>query len=230
MAEHAYTAGAMPPRHAVHRRERPRGAAGPLGLAGVCIAALALVWVIAELIPAVQLKDAVALHDFTLLSRPRVDGPANFLLHLLDPLQFVLWGTALVAVAIARERPRVALAAAAVMALAPLTSETLKPLLAHPHASVGSVSIGPASWPSGHSTAALALVLAAVLVAPARLRPIVASIGAVFALAVGCSLLILAWHMPSDVLGGYLVATLWTALAVAALRFADRRWPPRVRS
>ena len=48
-----------------------------------------------------------------------------------------------------------------------------------------------------------------------------------FAVAVGCALLILAWHMPSDVLGGYLVAALWTALAVAALRAADRRWPPR---
>jgi len=42
--------------------------------------------------------------------------------------------------------------------------------------------------------------------------------------------LILAWHMPSDVLGGYLVAALWTALAVAALRAADRRWPARVPS
>jgi membrane-associated phospholipid phosphatase len=39
----------------------------------------------------------------------------------------------------------------------------------------------------------------------------------------------LAWHMPSDVLGGYLVATFWTALAVAAVRAADRRWPPGAR-
>jgi membrane-associated phospholipid phosphatase len=197
-------------------------------VAGLCVIALALVWAIAELVPAVQWKDAVALHDFTLLSRPRVDGPALFLLHLLNPLQFVLWGIALMAIALARERPRVALAVGAIMGLAPLTAETLKPLLAHPHVSVGGVYIGAASWPSGHSTAALVLVLSAVLVAPTRLRPLVASIGAVFALAVGCALLILAWHMPSDVLGGYLVASLWAALAVAALRAADRRWPPRV--
>jgi membrane-associated phospholipid phosphatase len=197
-------------------------------VAGLCVIALALVWAIAELVPAVQWKDAVALHDFTLLSRPRVDGPALFLLHLLNPLQFVLWGIALMAIALARERPRVALAVGAIMGLAPLTAETLKPLLAHPHVSVGGVYIGAASWPSGHSTAALVLVLSAVLVAPTRLRPFVASIGAVFALAVGCALLILAWHMPSDVLGGYLVASLWAALAVAALRAADRRWPPRV--
>jgi membrane-associated phospholipid phosphatase len=228
MSERAYMAGAMPQRRLARQAQRP-GAAGALALAGLCLLALALVWVIAELVPAVQLKDAVALHDFTLLSRPRVDGVANFLVHLLEPLPFALWGAALVAVAVARERPRVALAVIVVMTLAPFTSETLKPLLAHHHLSVGGSYVGPASWPSGHSTAALALVLSAVLVAPARLRPLVASVGAVFAAAVGCALLILAWHMPSDVLGGYLVATLWTALAVAALRGANRRWPTRER-
>jgi membrane-associated phospholipid phosphatase len=230
MSEHAYTAAAMPSRHAVRGIDPRRGAAAPLALAGLCVLAAALVWSVAELVPAAQWKDARLLYDFTTLSRPRVDGPANFLLHLLNPLQFVLWGVALMAVAIARERPRVALAVAAVMGLAPLTAETLKPLLAHPHVSVGGVFIGAASWPSGHSTAALALVLSAVLVTPSRLRPIVASVGAVYTVAVGCSLLILAWHMPSDVLGGYLVATFWMALAVAVLRFVDRRWPPRARA
>jgi membrane-associated phospholipid phosphatase len=201
------------------------GTARALGLAALCLLALALIWVIAELVPAAQLRDAIALHDFTLLSRPRVDALGEFLLHLLDPMVFVFWGAALVALALARERPRVAVAVAAVMGMAPLTSETLKPLLAHPHVQVGTVHIGAASWPSGHSTAALALAFSAVLVAPARLRPLVATLGALFALAVGGALLILAWHMPSDVLGGYLVATLWTALALAALRGLDRRWP-----
>ena len=32
--------------------------------------------------------------------------------------------------------------------------------------------------------------------------------------------------VPSDVFGGYLVAALWMALAVAGLRAAERRWPP----
>jgi membrane-associated phospholipid phosphatase len=219
----------MQSRHLARRAAPGRSAAAALGVAGLCIVAMALVWAVAELIPAVQWKDAVVLHDFTLLSGPRVDGPTRFLLHLLNPLQFVLWGIALMAVAVARERSRVALAVAAVMGLAPLTAETLKPLLAHPHLSVGGSYIGAASWPSGHATAALALVYAALLVTPARLRPLVACIGAVFAVAVGCALLILAWHMPSDVLGGYLTATLWAAVAVAALRYSDRRWPPRVR-
>ncbi len=228
MSGHAYPAAAMPSRPVVRGVGERRGAAVPLALAGLCVLALALVWALAELVPAVQWKDARLLYDFTLLSRPGVDGPANFLLHLLNPLQFVLWGVALMAVAVARERPRVAVAVAAVMGLAPLTAETLKPLLAHPHVSVGGVFIGAASWPSGHSTAALALVLSAVLVAPPRWRALVASIGAVYVVAVACSLLILAWHMPSDVLGGFLLATFWMALAVAVLRFVDRRWPPRL--
>lgn len=223
---HAYTAPAVP-RRSLQEREQPSGVAAALGLAALCVAALALVWALAEHVPAIQLKDAVALRDFTLLSRPGIDDVASFLLHLLDPLLFVLWGVALIAVAFARERARVAFAVVAVMGLSPLTAEILKPILAHPHVHVGGVYVGAASWPSGHSSAALALVLAAVLVAPARLRPAVATVGLLFAAAVGCSLLILAWHMPSDVLGGYLVASLWGALALAALRACDRRWPPR---
>ena len=179
----------------------------------------------AELVPAAQVRDSAALHDFTLLSRPHVDMLARGLLHLLDPLPFTVGGVVLIAVALARGRPRVAFAVALVMALAPATSEALKPLLAHPHASVDTTHISQASWPSGHSTAALALALCAVLVAPARVRLAVAVLGGLFAVVVGVSLLILAWHLPSDVLGGYLVAALWTALALAGLRTVDRRWP-----
>jgi membrane-associated phospholipid phosphatase len=225
MSGHAYTARALPQRPVAGRSGRP-GPAPALLLAGLCVAALVCTWVLAELLPAGQVRDSLALHHFELLSRPHVDSLANAMLHLLDPLVFICWGVALVTVALVRRRPRVALAVALVLALAPLSAEVLKPLLAHPHLQIaGTTYISAASWPSGHSAAALALVLCAVLVAPARLRPLVAALGGAFAVAVGCSLLILAWHMPSDVVGGYLVAVLWTALAVAGLRAADRRWP-----
>ena len=48
---------------------------------------------------------------------------------------------------------------------------------------------------------------------------------ALVALAVGGSTMALAWHFPSDVLGGYLLATAWTLLLVAGLRSAERRFP-----
>lgn len=227
MSGHAYTAAA--------RSEPARGERGPAGspfsalaLAAACVLALAAVWSVAELIPAVQLKDAVTLHHFTTLSRPGVDSAAEFLLHLLDPAPFVLWAIALVAVALAEERSRVAIAVGVVLALAPFSADLLKPLLAHKHDHVvGTAAIGAASWPSGHSTAATALAMSAVLVAPARLRRAVALVGVAFVVAICISLLVLAWHMPSDVVGGILLSTLWMALAVAALRASERVRPSR---
>jgi len=189
----------------------------------LCAVALTLTWVVAALVPATHVKDAVALYDFTLLGGPRADDLANALLHLLDPALYILWGVLLIAIALSCRRPRVALAVGVVMGMAPLTAELLKPLLAHPHAQIYGDEITAASWPSGHASAATALVLCAVLVAPRQLRPTVAVLGAIFAAAVGFSLLLLAWHLPSDVVGGYLVGMLWAALAVAGLRAAEAR-------
>jgi membrane-associated phospholipid phosphatase len=194
-----------------------------LAIAVICLFALALVWVLAELVPTIHRQDAVLLHAFTGLDRPRIDGRARSLTALLDPLPFIAYGAALVGVALARRRPWVGVAVVAIMGLAPLTSETLKPLLAHSHAEIPLGSyVPPASWPSGHAAAALALALCTLLVAPHRLRIAVAVVGAAFAIAIGCSQLILGRHMPSDVVAGYLVAMFWASLAVAALRAADR--------
>jgi membrane-associated phospholipid phosphatase len=224
MTTHAYTAEARRPAGALARERRP-GAGGALRAAGLCALAAALVWVLAELVPAGHVRDAILLRHFTLLSGPHVDTAANTLLAALSPVPLACWGLALVLFALARGLRREALAVGLVVALAPLSADRLKPLLAHAHARAGTVHIGAASWPSGHSAAALALALCAALLAPPRARVPVALAGAAFALAVGFALLVRAWHMPSDVLGGYLVAALWTALAVAGLRAAERRWP-----
>jgi membrane-associated phospholipid phosphatase len=200
----------------------PRGYGGPLLLAAACVVGLALTWVLAALVPLTHDKDAIALYDFTRLDRPVIEAPARLLLDLLEPAFFIVWGIALVAIALSHGRRRVALAVALVLSLAPASAELLKPLLAHPHAEVVPLYIKGASWPSGHATAATALVWCVLLVAPANRRRALALIGAVFLTAVGCSLLILAWHMPSDVIGGYLLGTLWFALALLGLRASDR--------
>jgi membrane-associated phospholipid phosphatase len=183
------------------------------------------VWVLAALVPATHLRDAVLLRDVAKLNGPGVDPVVRFVVHLLDPQLFVLWAVALAAIALAQQRSRVALAVAGVTGLAPLSAELLKPLTAHAHARDGSFMVSAASWPSGHAAAALALALSAVLVARPPWRALVACVGALYTLAVAVSLLILSEHMPSDVLGGLLLATLWMALAVAALRAAETRWP-----
>jgi membrane-associated phospholipid phosphatase len=186
-------------------------------VAVLCVVGLALTWVLAELVPITHVKDAAALYDFTRLNRPLVEAPANILLDLLYPPFYAAWGIVLVAIAMRRRLPWMALAVVLVLPLAPLSAELLKPLLAHPHDQLGPRYITNASWPSGHATAALTLAWCALLVAPPARRQLVAALGGAFALAVGGALLVLSWHMPSDVVGGYLLATLWAALAFATL-------------
>jgi hypothetical protein len=69
----------------------------------------------------------------------------------------------------------------------------------------------------------MSLALCSVIAAPARWRPAVAASMAAFAIAVSYSFLELAWHYPSDVLGGFLVAGTWTLLGVAGLSVFESR-------
>jgi len=222
MSEATFSAPAVSLQRA---RGRPAGPRSALWVAGACVAALAITWVLAELVPGARARDASLLVDFTQLGGVGLHEAARVILHLLDPVLFTIWALALVAIAVARGRPRVALAAAIVLAFAPIAADGLKPLLAYHHVHIAHVFNAYASWPSGHATAAGVLALCAVLVAPPRLRVAVALVGAALVLLSGAALLIDAWHMPSDVLGGYLFAALWMALAVAALRAAERRSP-----
>ena len=126
-----------------------------------------------------------------------------------------------VLVALIRRRPRVAVMIVLVLLCANETTELLKPLLAAPRDLY--LSGFDASWPSGHATAAMSLALTAVIAAPPRRRPAVATAMAAFAIAVSYSFLELEWHYPSDVLGGFLVAGTWTLLGVAGLSLVEAR-------
>jgi hypothetical protein len=52
-------------------------------------------------------------------------------------------------------------------------------------------------------------------------------LGGAFAVGVGYAVLFPGWHYPSDVLGGFLVAGLWTSLAVAVLYRVETPEPAR---
>jgi membrane-associated phospholipid phosphatase len=199
-----------------------------IALIGASVGALLLllVWAVALHTGFGQHADQSIFTGFAGLQRPRVNGLASTIAKLCDPKPFVVFAVAIVAVALVRRRPRIALAAAGILLGANATTELLKPLLATPrvHSLLPAASfVNPNSWPSGHATAAMSLALSAVLVSPARARPWVASLGAVFAVAVSYSFLTLGWHFPSDVAGGFLVATVWALLIVGALLALDAR-------
>jgi membrane-associated phospholipid phosphatase len=193
--------------------------------AGASSLLLVLVWALAFHTGIGAHADLSIFKGFTGLQRPRVDGFASFMRDLCNPGPYVAIGGALIAVAVARHRPGLALAVGVVLLAAPATTElVLKPLLAAPRLlSGGAAAPPPGSWPSGHATAAMSLALALVLVAPPRRRPLAAALGTAFAVAVSYSFLTLGSHYPSDVLGGFLVAVIWVQLAVAGLSILEAR-------
>jgi membrane-associated phospholipid phosphatase len=197
-----------------------------------CLAGLVGTGLLAYGSPVFKGHDSASLRGFEGLDHPRLVPLLNSVAHLADPAPFGLIGVALVIVAIARRRARVGLAIGVALPAAAATTELLKQLLAHPRFAewLGADQIAAASWPSGHATAAMSLALCGVFVAPGRWRPLAAVVGGLFALAVSYAILVLGWHFPSDVIGGFFVAALWTSLALAAVRLADRRWAPRGRS
>jgi len=196
----------------------------------VCLVGLVLTGVIALILPVARLRDSATLQGFAQLRGTRVDIIANGIAHTVDPRPYAVIGVLLALVALVGGRPRVAVAVPIAMVAASATTELLKPLVGHPRFSEwlgGGLDTSVASWPSGHATASMMIALSAVLVSPRRLRPLVALLGTGLAIGVSYSILVLGWHFPSDVLGGFLVAGGATSLTLAALWWAEARWPHR---
>jgi membrane-associated phospholipid phosphatase len=219
----------------VARRTNPASAPGaasplaeakaPLSACLACVAALiGLTYFAYEVGPSARLDarllSKLASHHHTPLGRL-----AEGLAHLADPLPLVLLLAVACAVALRRGRPRQAIAAVVVVAGANITTQVLKGLLAHPRyqSILGEAQISSSSFPSGHTTAAASIAIAFLLVVPARWRALTALLGAGFVFAVGCSVVVLDWHYPSDVAGGLIVAAGWGFAVLAGLRAL----PPR---
>ena len=211
----------------------------PLLAAFACLLGLVVVGVLALLVPAGHERDAAMLHGFVGLDRPACASRSRS-----SPTWATRCPTRAPAWCASASRWRAAAAwralAAAVLLVAHLRdhARSLKHLLAQPRVENWlSPQIAVTSWPSGHSTAAMTLALCAVLVAPPALRAATALLGGAFAVGVGYAVLVLGWHYPSDVLGGFLMAGLWTSLAVAVLHRVEApepawrpAWEPLARS
>ena len=190
--------------------------------AAACIAAFVALLAVVYTTERGAAADQFALEGFGELQRPRLGEIADGIAHLAHPEPFVLIAAVLVAIAFIRGRMLFALAAGAMLAGPNVTTQILKPLLANPRGTFGEYHVAAEAFPSGHATAAMSMALAAVVIAPARLRPLVAFIGAGFALAVGFAIISLDWHFPSDVAGGYLVAAGWCFAVLAAMQSTGR--------
>ncbi len=191
------------------------------------VTALAALLLAAYFVGPIARADATALHGLTTLSEQHrwIWVVNDWLAHSVDLPYTVAALLAICAAGLLWGRPKRALAAALLVAGANVATQLLKAAAAHPRYQpiLGSNQLGGAAFPSGHATAVMSLVLAAVLVSPSRWRPATAIAGGAFALAVSIALVIQGWHFPSDVLGGFLVAGTVSMLALAGLRAIEGR-------
>ncbi len=173
--------------------------------------------------------DAASLQGFLGLQGPTTSPLAARMAVLGNPAPVVLLCGMLALVALARGRPRSAAFVVALIGLTSVSSQVLKELLAYPRhdPEIGTTFVVPAAFPSGHATASMAIAIGLVIVVPGRFRPAAAIVGAAFAIGVSFSVVALGWHFPSDVVGGYLLATGWGLVLLAALTALNRRFPER---
>jgi membrane-associated phospholipid phosphatase len=211
--------GALYPQCVLARRP-----AVPLYGVVLCAALFGLLLLLAYTSARVRHLDASALQGFVELPRGRSETLAERIAQFGDPGSVAIIAVLLAGVALLRGRPRIAAAVLLLVLATSVSSQLLKSLLEYPR---DYALVAPSAFPSGHSTAAMTLAFCGVLVVPGSLRPLAALLGLAFAFGVALSVISLGWHYPSDVVGGYLLATGWTLAVVSGLLWLEQRRPER---
>lgn len=125
-------------------------------------------------------------------------------------------------VSLLRGRLAYAIAAAVLVAGANVTTQLLKHgLLTRPDLGYYTNN----SLPSGHTTVAVSLALALLLVAPRFSRGLLVLAGSVAATVVGVGVVVTGWHRPSDVLASVGVCLAWAGLVSLWLLLRDSESP-----
>jgi membrane-associated phospholipid phosphatase len=144
---------------------------------------------------------------------PFAQEAAATLLETINDLSLVAVAMLVIGIAVARRGIAVAAVLAGAIAGATISAEALKFGLGHLDAFGWETLRGhPGSFPSGHVTVALVVVLAALLAgASGGRRTAIALIGGLYTASVATAVVLLRWHLPSDALGGALLAVAWMA-------------------
>lgn len=200
---------AYPARHGRRRRIASTPLLGALG----CVLAFAYTYWFFVLTPSGQ-----RIENTTLLAgRP---STTDSIAGLLRDVDFVplLGVTAVVLPLLALARRRYALAGGALVTLlGSLAAAQFLKLAVLPRPELGESDGAPGhnSFPSGHVTAAIAVLLATMLVLPRRFRLWAAVPGAIAVAWVAASTVVLGWHRLSDTLGAVFLVSALCCLAIA---------------
>lgn len=126
-----------------------------------------------------------------------------------------------VVVAAVRRRVALAVGAATLISGATVTTQILKYQVFErlPHA-------GANTLPSGHTTVAVSVCMAAMIVVPIGWRVFVAPVASGLSAAAGIATIIGSWHRPGDVIAALAVCTAWLGVALIVIFLLQDR-PPR---
>jgi undecaprenyl-diphosphatase len=191
-----------------------------------CVAGFAVVLTLAYWVGPVERLDRNVLGTLS----TRTDSFVNELAYVgFQVVNFrpawVLVGAIAVLIALAQWRLWDAVLAAALVAGTGALVLALKALLANPRYQPVPIGSDAYPWedafPSGHSAGSLAFSLAFLTVVPRSWQRPTAAAGIAFTLYISFGVLVLNYHYPSDVLGGWLLAAGWW-FALLALP-----WPGR---
>jgi membrane-associated phospholipid phosphatase len=195
-------------------RPRARHVAAPAVLAVLAAAGVAALYGVFVRTSLGQRVDTAALQGAD-VQHPRVALVLERTLNGTTLVGLVLVALVAAAVGVARRRVDLAVAAAVLVLGANLTTQLLKTRLTRPDLDGAPA---PNSWPSGHTTAAVTVAFALVLVLPYAVRAVLALAGAGYVTIIAVATVWAGWHRPSDTLAGLLVALAWGALVVAVVR------------
>jgi membrane-associated phospholipid phosphatase len=207
------------------RRGGSSGCAEAWWLANSCWVAAAVVYAIAFAVPVGRRFDESLFQNLTSSSGDSLRGISSRALQTTSLASLVLLMVSVVLLGISRGRSRRATITGLAILGSIATSQALKAGLSPlDHRLAPGRSAGlEAAYPSGHATAAMALALGFVIVAPQAARALVAMVGGLCAAAVGSALVVSGSHYASDVVGGFLVAAAFAWIAATGIRCRGER-------
>ncbi|MBC7638452.1 MAG: phosphatase PAP2 family protein [Rhodoferax sp.] len=158
-----------------------------------------------------QLVDSAGLEGAK-IGRSRIIEPVHTVLDIVSVGTLAAAGLVAGGVALLRRRLALALVAVGTLVGSNVTTQLLKyTVLQRPDLSIATQGMTSNTLPSGHTTVAMSVAAAALLVAPARLRGTVAVVGAAYGAATGVATLSAGYHRPSDAVAAALVVGAWAA-------------------
>lgn len=204
------------------RIARPFGWLAALVLAAAAFAAAYAFFVLSPVGQQIDENALVGAHRY-LEAQDIAREPAMVFLGKLPHISAVLGSAALLVSAIVHRSVAAPLITLAGMGGAVLCTQVLKHvILDRPNLGISAATVN--SFPSGHTTLAMASMVAIFCMVTPRWRPLVAFIGGVYAALAGAATLVLGWHRPADIVGAFLIVLWWSLLTGWVLTLAVPRW------